>query len=89
MILMLVLMGLLFSLFYSAGGKKIKYDRRTIKILLVTTIVSALLFLTGLVCMLAQVEGDAVIALSVLLGLYVGGGLFLFAGVNLLSGFCM
>ncbi len=88
MIEMLVLMGLLFSLFSSAGGKKIKYDRRTIKILLVITIVSALLFLTGVICMLAEVEEDVVIALSLLLGLYVGGGLFLFAGVNLLIGFC-
>lgn len=82
------MMGLLFSLFFSVGGKKIKYDRRTIKILLVTTIVSALLFLTGVICMLAEVEEDVVIALSVLLGLYVGGGLFLFAGLNLLFGFC-
>ena len=82
MIRMLALMGLLFSFVY---GKKIKYDRRTIKILLVTTIVSAFLFLTGVVCMLAEVEGAVVIAL---LGLYVGGGLFLFAGINLLFGFC-
>lgn len=64
---------------------KIKYDGRTLKILLVTTIVSSFLFLTGLVCMLAEVKGTAVIALS---GLVVGGGLFLFAGINLLFGFC-
>lgn len=51
--------------------KKIKYDRRTIKILLVTTIVSALLFLTGVVCMLAEVEGAVVIALLTLLGFYM------------------
>lgn len=88
MIEKLVLIGLLFSLFSSVGGKKIKYDRRTIKILLVTTIVSALLFLAGVVCMLAEVEGAVVIALVTLLGLYVGGGLSLFAGINLLSGFC-
>ena len=69
----------------SVFGKKIKYDRRIMKTLLVTTIVSAFLFLTGLVCMLAEVEGTVVIILS---GLGVGGSLFLFAGLNLFAGFC-
>lgn len=84
MIRVLALMGLLFS---SVCGKKIKYDRRTIKILLVTTIVSALLVLSGVVCsfMLADVGRVGVI---VVLGFFVGGGLFLYAGINLLIGFC-
>lgn len=87
MVRMLVIMGLLFSLFSSVCGKKIKYDGRTIKMLLVTTIVSALLFLAGVVCsfMLADVGRVGVI---VVLGFFVGGGLFLYAGINLLIGFC-
>ena len=87
MIRILALMGLLLHK-SSECRMKIKYDERTIKILLVTTIVSAFLFLTGVICMLAEVGGAVVIALITLLGFYVGGGLFLFAGLNLLSGFC-
>lgn len=84
----MLLIGLAF-LSHSGSGMKIKFDGRTIKILLITTIVSTFLFLTGLFCMLAEVEvGDTVIVVIVLLGLYVGGGIFLFAGLNLLIGFC-
>lgn len=87
MIRMLVIMGLLFSLFSSVCGKKIKYDGRTIKILLVTTIVSALLFLAGVVCSFIMADAGRV-GVIVVLGFFVGGGLFLYAGIHLLIGFC-
>lgn len=84
MIRMLALMGLLFHK-SSENGRKIKYDRRTLKILLITTIVSAFMTGFGFFCMLSEARGTAVI---MIIGLLVGGGLFIYSGVNLIMGFC-
>lgn len=65
--------------------RKIKYDGRDLKILFTTTIISAVLFFAGIFCMLAEVRGTEVMMLA---GIYVGGGLFLFSFINLLSGSC-
>lgn len=69
----------------SEDGRKIKYDGRDFKVLLTMSIVSAIFMTVGIFCMLSEVRGTEVI---MLLGIYVGGGLFLFSFINLLIGFC-
>lgn len=69
----------------SEDGTKIKYDGRDFKVLLTMSIVSAIFMAVGIFCMLSEVRGTEVIMLS---GIYVGGGLFLFSFINLVTGFC-
>ena len=63
---------------------KIKYDRRTTKILLITTIVSGLLIILGQVGVFIDTKGSVLIVLA---GIY-GVGLFLFSVFNLFAGLC-
>lgn len=63
---------------------KIKYDRSTNKILLITTIVSGLLVMVGLFCLFLNIDGTELIMLAGI----GGGGLFLFSGLNLFAGLC-
>ena len=64
---------------------KIKYDRRTTKVLLITTIVSLLLFLTGIIVMYFEITG---LALLFLFGIYAGGGLLIYSLLNLVCAVC-
>lgn len=84
MIKMLALAGALFHKF-SECGTNIRYDGKSIKILQITTIVSALLFVMGIFLLMTEVPGRELI---MLIGLFVGGTLFLFSFINLLVGLC-
>lgn len=64
---------------------KIKYDLKTNKILLITTIVSAVIFLLAIIGIFIEIQGTEI---AVLFALYIGGGLFLFSALNLFAGVC-
>ena len=64
---------------------KIKYDKRTIKVLLITTFASLVLFLAGMIVMYFEITG---LALLFLFGIYAGGGLLSYSLLNLVCAVC-
>ena len=64
---------------------KIKYDKRTIKVLLITTFASLVLFLAGMIVMYFEITG---LALLFLFGIYAGGGLLIYSLLNLVCAVC-
>lgn len=63
---------------------KIKYDRRTTKILLITTIISCLLVMVGMFDLFIDTKGSVFIVLAVI----YGGGLLIFSVLHLFAGLC-
>lgn len=64
---------------------KIKYDKRTKKVLSITTCVSLMLFLAGFIVMYFEIAG---LELLFLFGIYAGGGLLIYSFINLVFAAC-
>lgn len=64
---------------------KIKYDKRTVKILLIVFCFALILFLTGLLVMHFEIAG---LEILFLMGIYAGGVLLLYSFLNLIYASC-
>lgn len=61
---------------------KIKYDKRACKVLIAVLCGAGVLFLAGLACLLLKIDGTELFLLT---GIYAGGGLTVYAGINLIN----